>query len=427
MTSLLAGPAVAFSHPDYRRYQAARLASVLGTQMQGVAVGWHVYSLTHSTLALGYVGLAQFLPAIFLWVFTGHVADRFERGRVLAICHLALAACALALVGFSLAGVRSTWPIYTVLVVIGGARAFAGPAAHALMPSLIPKAHLQNAIAWSSSTWQVAVVVGPAAGGLLYAATNAATVYAVQAVLEVVGVVFLLALATRSAGEAKHRSGAELGAGLRFLWLEKVLLGAISLDLFAVLLGGAIALLPVFARDILHVGPTGLGLLRSAPAAGAGLTAIVLAFRPIGRRAGALMLSCVFAFGVATIVFGLSKNFVLSLVALAVTGAVDMVSVFIRQSLVQLNTPDAMRGRVAAVHLVFIGASNELGEFESGLTAAWLGTVPAVVAGGIGTCLVVLCWAGLFPELRRTERLERDVAEEIPVPPAATTGDTQNG
>ncbi len=427
MTGFLAGPAVAFSHQDYRRYQAARLASTLGTQMQGVAVGWHVYSLTHSALALGYVGLAQFLPAIFLWLFTGHVADRFDRGRVLALCHLVLAACAVALLGLSLAGVRSTAPIYAILTVVGAARAFAGPAAQALMPSLVPKAHLQNAIAWGSSTWQVAVITGPAAGGLLYAATNAATVYAAQTLLEIVSIGFLLSLATRSGGQVKRRSGSELAAGLSFVWREKLLLGAISLDLFAVLLGGAIALLPVFARDILHVGPTGLGFLRSAPAAGAALTAVALAYRPIRKHAGAMMLACVFAFGLATIVFGLSRSFALSISALAVTGAVDMVSVFVRQSLVQLNTPDAMRGRVSAVNLVFIGASNELGEFESGLTAAWLGTVPAVVLGGVGTCLVVLLWGLLFPDLRRAERLEREESVEIPVTPAAQTGDVTDG
>ncbi|HVJ18647.1 MAG TPA: MFS transporter [Polyangiaceae bacterium] len=413
LSNFLSGPAVAFSHRDFRRYQAARMTSVIGTQMQGVAVGWHVYSITREPISLGYVGLAQFLPAIVLWLVTGQVADRFDRRRVLALCHMVLLACGLGLCALSLTGSTSTGPIYAILVVVGAARAFAGPAAQSLAPNLVPKAHLPNAIAWSSSMFQVSTVSGPALGGLLFAGTNAATVYAAQALLECVSVVFLLAIATRSRGEARTRSPAELVAGLRYVWREKLLLGAISLDLFAVLLGGAIALLPVFARDILHTGPTGLGLLRSAPAAGAAVVAVLLAYRPINHRAGRTMFAGVLAFGLATIVFGLSKSFALSLVALVLTGAADMLSVFVRSSMVQLNTPDAMRGRVAAVNLVFIGASNELGEFESGLTAAWLGTVPAVVLGGTGTILVVLIWAVLFPELRRADRLEREPAQEL--------------
>jgi MFS family permease len=413
VTSLASGGAIAFSHRDFRRYQAARMTSVLGTQMQGVAVGWHVYSITHEPLSLGYVGLAQFLPAMVLWLVTGEVADRFDRSRVLALCHVVLIACALALCALSLSGSTSTAPIYAILVVVGAARAFSGPAAQSLAPNLVPKAHLQNAIAWSSSIWQVSTVTGPALGGLLFAGTNATVVYASQAILECASVWFLFSIATRSRGEPHARSPAELVAGLRYLWREKLLLGAISLDLFAVLLGGAIALLPIFARDILHAGPSGLGLLRSAPAAGAAVVAVLLAYRPVGRRAGHTMLAGVFVFGLATIVFGLSKSFVLSLGALALAGAADMFSVFVRSSMIQLNTPDAMRGRVSAVNLVFIGASNELGEFESGLTAAWLGTVPAVVMGGVGTCLVVLLWAALFPELRRAERLERDPAPEL--------------
>ena len=413
LSNFLSGPAIAFSHRDFRRYQAARVTSVLGTQMQGVAVGWHVYTITREPISLGYVGLAQFLPAIVLWLITGQVADRFDRSRVLALCHVVLGVCALGLCALSLAGSTSTAPIYAILVVVGAARAFAGPAAQSLAPNLVPKEHLTNAIAWSSSIWQVSTVTGPALGGVLMAATNAATVYAAQALLECVSVGLLLAIATRSRGEARARSPRELVAGLGFVWREKLLLGAISLDLFAVLLGGAVALLPIYARDILHAGPTGLGFLRSAPAVGAAAVAVLLAYRPIGRRAGPIMLTGVFAFGLATIVFGLSKNFALSLAALALTGAADMLSVFVRSSMVQLNTPDAMRGRVSAVNLVFVGASNELGDFESGVTAAWLGTVPAVVLGGVGTCVVVLLWAVLFPELRRADRLEQGPAQEL--------------
>jgi MFS family permease len=384
--------------------------ATLATQMQSVAVGWHVYSLTRDPLDLGYVGLAQFLPAVLLWPLTGHAADRFDRARILAFCYLVLALSGLGLGLLGARGVENPTAIYAILAVVGATRAFAGPAGQALVPNLVPREHLPNAIAWNSSTWQVAVVSGPALGGLLYAATSATAVYAAQAALDLASVALFLSIKTRSGRTTSPREssrGAALVAGIRYVWREKILLGAISLDLFAVLLGGAVALLPIFARDILHTGPTGLGLLRSAPAAGAGITAVLLAYRPLTRRVGRTMLACVFAFGLATIVFGLSRHYALSLAALAVAGAVDMVSVFVRQSLVQLGTPDAMRGRVSAVNQVFVGASNELGEFESGIAAAFLGTVPAVVTGGVGTCLIVLLWSALFPALRRADSLDQ--------------------
>ncbi len=401
----LDGPFVAFGHRDFRLFQSGRFLSTVGTQMQSVAVGWQIYALTGRALNLGFVGLAQFLPIFLCSPLAGHVADRFDRRLVLVTCHCLLTLCSLALLLTTSGQGSAVLTIYGVLACIGAARGFEGPSAQAIVPNLVPREHFQNAVAWSSSVWQVAVVVGPALGGLLYGENGAGRVYAASFALELLTVTALLL--QRSHGEA-HRAGrsfADIVAGVRYVWKNRIIFGAISLDLFAVLFGGAIALLPIFARDILHTGPRGLGLLRSAPAAGAIIVAILLAYRPLRRRAGVVMLSCVALFGVATIAFGLSRSFGLSLVALAVAGAVDMVSVFIRHTLVLLNTPDDMRGRVAAVNNVFIGASNELGEFESGLTAAWLGAVPAVVVGGVGTCLVVLICAVLFPALRDADQL----------------------
>jgi MFS family permease len=398
----------AFSHPDFRRYQAGRFAALIGTQMQGVAVGWQVYALTGRPLDLGFVGLAQFLPAMLLWPLTGHTADRFERRLLLVACHSLLALSAVALYVLARTPAPSVVAIYAVLTVVGVARAFAGPAGHALVPNLVPREDVPSAIGWGSSIFQLSLMIGPALGGLLHDVRGGASVFVTTAVLELSSIALLLGIRTRSRGDAGDGvSFASVGAGLAYVLRKRILLGAISLDLFAVLLGGAIALLPIFARDVLHAGPFGLGLLRSAPAVGAALTGLGLALRPLGGRTGVTMFACVFLFGVATIVFGVSRHLVLSLFALAVAGAADMVSVYVRHSLVQLKTPDSMRGRVAAVNLLFIGASNELGEFESGLTAEWLGTVPAVILGGVGTCVVVLVWAILFPELRRVDRLDR--------------------
>ena len=399
--------AAALRHADFRRYQAARFASLLGTQMQGVAVGWQVYSLTGKPLDLGWVGLAQFLPAAVFWPLTGLVADRFDRRSVLASCHTVLGICALLLVWLSQMQAPSLAAIYAVLVVVGAARAFGGPAGHALSPNLVPRAELPNAIAWGSTIFHLAIATGPALGGVVYGASSARTVFVVHALLELSSVGMLVSLRTQSRGGANEDDAVgQVAAGLRYVFRRKILLGAISLDLFAVLLGGAVALLPIYARDILHSGPTALGLLRSAPAVGAAVMAVWLAARPLVRRTGVVMFASVFVFGAATVVFALSKNFGLSLAALGLAGAADMVSVYVRHSLVMLETPDEMRGRVAAVNLLFIGASNELGEFESGVTAAWLGTVRAAVLGGVGTCAVVLVWAGLFPELRRVDRLD---------------------
>ncbi|HYO97676.1 MAG TPA: MFS transporter [Polyangiaceae bacterium] len=404
--SLRVAPGAAFQSRDFRWFQAARGVGVSAYQMQSVAIGWQVYALTGNALDLGFVGLAQFLPAVLLSLFTGHVADRYDRRQVILACY-ALLACASLTLALVMSLPRPSLPwVYCILTVVGCARAFSGPASQALMPNLVPPQHFTNAVAWSSGLFHVAVVLGPALGGLGYGVLGPVRLFVLCGLLELGALLLLHRVTPRPSRQALGRSFADLLAGLRFVWRQKLVLGAISLDLFAVLLGGAVALLPIFARDILHVGPAGLGVLRSAPAFGATLVALVLAFHPLRQRAGAALLGCVGIFGVATIGFGLSRSFLLSLTLLAIAGAADMVSVYIRHTLVQLNTPDVMRGRVAAVNLVFIGASNELGEFESGLTAAWLGAVPAVLLGGAGTCLIVVLWVFLFPELARTSRLD---------------------
>ncbi len=410
----------AFEHRDFKLFQSARLFSILGMQMQSVAIGWQIYSITGRPLDLAWVGLAQFFPAVCLSLVTGHVADRFERRVILLFCHAAMAALSTSLLLLARSGVTHVGPIYAVLVGIGVARAFLGPANQSILPTLVPVEHFGNAVAWGSSFWQTAMVLGPTLGGVLYAALGGPT-----AVYGIAGASALAALGLvacmRAAKPRPAQSPATLAsllAGVRYVWRNQIVFGAISLDLFAVLLGGATALLPVYARDILHLGPWALGALRSAPAAGAALTAVMLATRPIENRAGLKMFGGVAVFGVATIAFGLSRSFTTSLVALVFVGAADMVSVFVRSALVQLATPDAMRGRVSAVNMVFVGASNELGEFESGLTAQWLGTVPAVLVGGIGTLVVVAVWAWRFPALRRVNRLSDAEAVAI-LPPAA--------
>ncbi len=408
MTDATVSPRAAFGHRDFRLYQLARFLSVIGTQMQSVAVAWQIYEITHRPLDLGYVGLAQFVPAFGLSLVTGHAADRFDRRRIVMACNVAVAVCSLLLLAFSWSRTTTVAPIYVVLVLLGTARAFSGPAGQALMPSLVPPAHFASAVAWSSSIWQIATIVGPALGGALYAlGGNASGVYATTAALLAVATLLVTLVKPRPHDlETKAASWETLLAGIRYVWRERIILGSISLDLFAVLLGGAVALLPVFASDILLVGPIGLGVLRSAPAVGAALMAVVMAYRPLKRRSGATMLACVALFGAATVAFGLSHHFAVSLVALVVIGASDMVSVVVRQTLVQMSTPPQMRGRVSAVNMMFVVASNELGEFESGVTAAWLGTVPAVVLGGVGSLVVVAFYTVFFPELRRVQRLD---------------------
>lgn len=394
----------------YALYLLSRVSLIVATQMLSVAVGWQVYEITGDALALGLSGLAIFLPGFLLALPGGHLADRRDRRRILIACHFGVTTSAATLAIISHLQNKSLLPIYAVLVVLGAIRAFSGAAGQALMPSLVEKTELERAVALGSSCWQLAMIAGPSLGGVVYAATGrASVVYTVCAAMASVAFFAMIAIGhdpkNASPRPTRRASWGELVAGIRYVWANKPILGAISLDLFAVLLGGAVALLPIFARDLLHIGPWGLGLLRSAPAIGAASTALALAWFPLRRRAGATMLAAVFLFGVATIVFGLSRTFALSLAALLCLGAFDMFSVVVRSTLIQIRTPDEMRGRVGAVNMVFIGASNELGEFESGATAAWLGPELAVLVGGVGTCLVVLGWAALFPELRKVDKL----------------------
>jgi MFS family permease len=395
-------------NPDYKRYIAARFLGSLAVQMQTVAVGWQVYDVTHRPLDLGLIGLSQFVPFVLLILPAGHFADRRDRRRILVGCYALMLACSLLLLGFSWRGLTSAGPVFAAMTLFGIARAFAMPASQALLPNLVEREHFGPAVAFNTSIWQVTTIAGPALGGVLYLA-GATTVYGTVAAMIAVTV---LAMATlRRGGQAPGPASAApatdlhaLFEGLRFVGRRRPLLGAISLDLFAVLFGGATALLPVFAADVLHVGPTGLGWLRAAPGVGAAVTGLVLSARPVTHHVGRWMFGGVLVFGVATLVFGLSTSFWISLAALVVLGAGDMVSVYIRHLLVQLETPDPIRGRVSAVNGVFIGASNELGEFESGVVAAWLGAVPAVVIGGAATLLVALAWTRLFPELWRMQR-----------------------
>jgi MFS family permease len=399
------GARVAFSYPSFVRYLGARILSVVALQMQSVAVGWQVYEITRSPLALGLTGLAQFLPGILLFLVSGHAADRIARQKLVVACFAAYAVCSGALLLIQRGGVHSARPIYIILVALGIARAFSGPATRALLPILIPAEDFPSAVAWEASLMQTATVLGPALGGLLYAIFRGPlAVYATAMIACAASSVFAMGIGARGPTRPPQSFTVQtVLAGLRYIWRQKVILGSVSLDLFAVLLGGAVALLPVYAGEILRTGPWGLGLLRSAPGAGAAAMAVLLANKPLRRRAGATMLWCVAGFGAFTVVFGLSRSFTLSLVSLLYVGATDMVSVVTRGTLVQLNTPDEMRGRVNAVEMMFIGASNELGQFESGITAQWFGTVPAVVVGGLGALVVTALWAWGFPALRNAE------------------------
>ena len=393
------------SCPSFLRFWAGRVAGTMGNQMLMVAVGWQMYDLTHSAWNLGLVGLFQFVPALALALVSGHVADRHDRRHIVALAMTLQLVAALALLGAMHQGWISRDLILGVSLLLGVARSFQMTAQQALTPLLVPAPILARAMAFSSSGNQAAVIGGPALGGFLYGA-GAGLVYLVCAALFALGA--SLVWSARYDHRPVPRAPVTMDtllAGVRFIRARPVVLGAISLDLFAVLLGGAVALLPIYARDILRVGPQGLGLLRGAPAVGALLMSLVLARWTIRSRAGTLLFSCVALFGLTTLVFGLSHSFWLSMVAVFVNGAVDMVSVVVRQTLVQLDTPDEMRGRVSAVNAIFIGASNQLGEFESGATAALFGPVGAVVLGGAGTLLVVGLWMRWFPELRHRRSL----------------------
>jgi MFS family permease len=407
MTSPAESRLALFRNADFTRYLTARFLGSIAVQIQTVAVGWQVYQVTRDPLDLGLIGLSQFLPFLLLILPAGHIADSYDRRRILLGCYALMLVCSLLLLGFSYRGLESAWPVFGVMTLFGVARAFAMPASQAMLPNIVPREHFGTAVALNSSLWQLTTIVGPALGGVLYLA-GATTTYSIVAVTLAVSVVLMARMQRRiDAAAGAAGSGMSVHAlleGLRFVRRRRPVLGAISLDLFAVLFGGATALLPVYAADVLHVGPSGFGWLRAAPGVGAALCGAVLSVLPVTRHVGRWMFGGVLVFGIATLVFGLSSTFWISMVALTALGAGDMISVYIRHLLVQLETPDAIRGRVSAVNGVFIGASNELGEFESGVVAAWFGAVPAVLIGGSVTLLVAVVWARLFPELWRMDR-----------------------
>ncbi len=409
--SRLAGR-VAFTYPEFTAYEVARFIVVTAMEMQSIAVAWQVYEITHRALDLGFVGLAQFLPGLLLFLASGHAADRFDRRKLLLVCYAGFALSSAMLLGIAWSRSRSIYLIYVVLIFLGVVRSMSAPVSRAILPQLVAEEHFQNAVAWNSSIFMTATILGPALGGVVYAFFRGpSAVYVAALAISIVSFGFALRIKPRPRAALMQRTSLRtVLAGLHYIWNQKVILGSISLDMFAVLLGGAVALLPIFAKEILRTGPWGLGLLRSAPGVGAAAMAIIVAHWPLKRKVGAIMLWCVAGFGVFTIVFGISHSFVLSMISLFLAGACDMISVIVRGTLVQLATPDEMRGRVNAVDMIFIGVSNELGQFESGLTAAWFGTVRAVVLGGIGTLAVIAAWAWLFPELRTADQL-LEVAE----------------
>ena len=397
---------------DFRWYIAGLLSFTIAVQIQGTVVGWQMYGLTHDKLALGLIGLAEALPFIGTSLFAGNVVDRHDRRTIALLALGVLVGCSVALLALPL--LLPTAPrlvsaaIYSVIVVSGFARSFLTPARQALGAELVPRPLYRNAITWRSGTWQLASVAGPAVGGVLFALGGTTLSYTVVTVLVIAGAVAIWRVRHRRdvRRDQPHAVDRSLSVGLRFVWSEPVLIGALSLDMFSVLFGGATALLPVFAADILHVGPQGLGILRAAPAMGAVLTSVSLAYLPSFRTAGRTLLQAVMLYGLCMIGFGLSKNFALSVAVLAVSGAADMVSVFIRSTLIQSMTPGHMLGRVSAVNSIFVGSSNEIGAFESGVSAKLLGTVPSVVLGGVATLVVVAATASRIPQLRRLRQLD---------------------
>jgi MFS family permease len=386
---------------------AIRALDELCSQMLNVAIGWYVYSATHNPMSLAYLGLARFLPNIVVVLIAGHAADRLDRRKIIGLCVFSQALCIATFGTLSVSSALSMWPVYLLLSIIGAAQAFCSPAMSATLPRLVSSEEFPGAVAVVSSAWQICALVGPAVGGLLYALSGPGMfLFSALLYLLVLTQVRRLADESHAAGleENEPRDASPLG-GVRYIRSNRLVFSIISLDLFAVLLGGVTALLPIYAKDVLAVGPAGLGCLRCAPGVGAAIVGLVLAHRTIQRCAGKCMLLYVAGFGFATIVFALSRNLWLSLLALAAAGGFDMVSMVIRQTLVLVTTPDAMRGRVSAVQWMFVGASSELGEFESGATAALFGTVPAALLGGLGTLAVVALWAKLFPELRSADKL----------------------
>ena len=400
--------ATTYRERDFALFLAVRVFSTLAMMIQSVAVGWQVYDLVRSPLALGWVGLAEFVPMFLLTLPAGALVDRSDQRRILAFAYTTQGLTAVLLAALTLAQVRMAWPFYALVALFGCARGFYGPAAQSLLPFLVPQERLPRAIATSASFFQASVIVGPALGGVAYA-WGPQWAYGLCALAYAAAAVITLVLGGRrrtpDAAGARLSRTEQVKEGLRYVRSRPVVLGAISLDLFAVLLGGATALLPVFARDILATGPVGLGALRSATAVGATTMALLLLWRPIERHTGLKMFGAVALFGVATIVFGLSRNYWLSLTALMTLGIADQISVYVRANLVQLSTPDAMRGRVSAVNMLFIGTSNQLGELESGMTAALFGVIPATVLGGAATIGIAVLWMWWFPELRKIDDL----------------------
>ena len=415
----------AFAFRSFRRYQYARVAAIMGAEAQAVAVAWQVYSMTHRAIDLGYTGLALFLPGLLFLLPAGHVADKVDRRRVILTCYTLQCLSSVALLVVTLVHYNNVFAIYSILFLIGTGRSFSGPASTAFLPQIIPQEHFVNAITWGAATFQFANVAGPAVGGILFTLPLApidqslgvlqgpAIVYCFT-LFTLLWFIVLISLLHVTPGQLERRelSMRVLFAGFEYVRRTPILLGSLSLDLFVVILGGAVALMPIFAHEILHAGPRGLGMLRAAPAVGALLVSLVLVRRPIRNRAGLRLFLCVSLFGAATILFGVSRSLWLSVLTLAIAGAADMVSVIIRGSLIQLATPQYIRGRVSAVNSLFIGASNELGEFESGATAQWWGAVRATVIGGIGSLVVAGTWAAFFPDLRKADELTAAAFEQ---------------
>jgi MFS family permease len=416
------GTMVAWQSRDFRFYSAARLLGVMGGEAQAVGVAWQIYqisraiglSVAESALRLGYTGLALFLPGIFFVLLAGHTADRYDRRTVVLCCYTGQALATCWLLWISLRGTHDVWLIYGILFVIGTGRCFSGPAMSALVPTLVPKENFVNAVTWGATIFQIANAAGPMVGGLLFTVSltgalagwnGAPIVYAFTLVLLLAYIVIFSLIKPRESAEKKAFTIGTMMAGLKYVVGTRLLLGSMSLDLFAVLLGGAVSLLPIFAADVLHSGSRGLGVLRAMPSLGALAVSLTLLAFPLKRRAGRTMLFCVGTFGAATVVFGLSRNIYLSCAALVITGASDMISVVVRSSVLQLATPPEMRGRVSSVNWLFLGASNEFGEYESGLTAHWWGAVRAVVIGGFASMMITGVWSVCFPALREADRL----------------------
>ena len=402
----------AFQYRDFRYWAAWRFTFGLAYQMKNVAIGWYIYDMTGSALALGLAGLVTFLPSVVLALFTGQIVDTYDRKLITSLSTGLTAVAMAAVLAGLLTGHAPVWLIYVATFLTGIGRAFSGPASQAITPNLVPRQHFANAVTWISSVWQVSTITGPAIGGLLYGgvffAGGPVVAFSATLVVSLIAVACAMALRTNLKPNIEGRGPITfqtLTAGLTFMWQRQVIFGAVALDLVAVLFGGVSGLLPIIAKDILQTGPEGLGLLRSAPAVGAIVMAALIAYYPIQSRAGAKMLIAVAIFGVMIIVFGLSSSLYLSLAAMVVMGAADMVSVVTRHTMVQSDTPDEMRGRVSAVNSIFIGASSDLGDFRSGTMAAFVGAIPAIVFGGVMTLSLAIAWRWFFPDLAKRDKL----------------------